>query len=209
MTSQRQNPAHPDLAELVLFSGGDLPWGARWRVGRHVKHCADCEQQVLHFRSVQAELKREAKTETLTGFEAIADWARLEREMLGNIGVGLAAAHCIENVGRKRALIYRTAFALALSALFVAGWLTHIPREQTNHLISSLQRLVVLDRQPHPSGTVLRTTAEGIAVGAQGTTLTILHPATAVVSLSGPSAVSARYVDADTGQVTITKVYGR
>ena len=209
MTSNRHNSGHPDLADLALFSSGDLSRRAKWTLGRHIRRCADCEQQILHFRSVQAELKHEAKTETLTGFEAIADWARLEREMLGNIGVGLAAARCIENVGRKRTMIYRVAFALALTGLFVIGWITHIPREQTGHLVSSFRRLMVLDRQLHPSGTVLRTTAEGIAVGAQGTTLTILHPATAVVSLSGPSAVSARYIDDDTGQVTITKVYGR
>jgi hypothetical protein len=93
--------------------------------------------------------------------------------------------------------------------LFVAGWLTHIPREQTDHLMASLHRMVTLERPPRPSGTVLRTTPDGIAVGAQGATLTILHPATAVVSVSGPSAVSARYIDDDTGEVTITKVYGQ
>lgn len=209
MMAGRQNYGHPDLRDLALFSHGDLPLKNRWRVGRHVKRCPDCEQQVALFRSAQAELKREAKTETLTGFEAIADWQRLEREMLGNIGVGLAAARCIENVGRKRAILYRIAFALGLTGLFVAGWLTHIPLEQTDHLFASLHRLVTLDRQSHPSGIVLRTTPDGIAVGAQGSTLTILHPASAIVSLSGASAVSARYIDDDTGEVTITKVYGQ
>jgi hypothetical protein len=209
MTAGRQNHGHPDLSDLALFSHGDLPLKGRWRVSRHVKRCADCEQQVQFFRSAQAELKHEATTETLTGFEAIADWPRLEREMLGNIGVGLAAARCIENVGRKRTIIYRIAFAVGLIGLFVGGWLTHIPSEQTDHLFASLHRLVTLDRQPRPSGIVVRTTPVGIAVGAQGATLTILHPATAVVSLSGASAVSARYVDDDTGEVTITKVYGQ
>jgi hypothetical protein len=209
MTAGRKNHGHPDLADLALFSHGDLPLRNGWMVGRHIKHCPDCERQVSLFRSTQVELKHEAKTETLTGFEAIADWQRLEREMLGNIAVGLAAARCIENVGRKRTIILRTAFALALTGLFIAGWLTHIPREQTDHLISSLHRLVTLDRQPRASGTFLRTTAGGIAVGSQGSSLTILHPATAVVSLSGASAVSARYVDDDTGEVTITKVYGQ
>jgi hypothetical protein len=58
-------------------------------------------------------------------------------------------------------------------------------------------------------GTVLRSTPEGIAVRTQGATLTILHPRSAVVSLSGSSAVAARYVDEDTGQVTIANVYGQ
>lgn len=209
MMAEKQNYGHPDLADLALFSTGDLPLRSKWKIGRHVKSCGDCERKVSLFRSARGELKHEATTETLTGFEAIADWKQLEREMLGNIAVGLDAARCIENVGRKRTILLRTAFALGLSGLFVAGWLTHIPREQTDHLIASLQRLVKLDRPSHPSGTVLRTTPDGIAVGAQGATLTILHPATAVVSLSGPSAVSARYIDDDTGEVTITKVYGQ
>ncbi len=209
MSGETQNPGHPGPADLALFSAGDLPRGVRWRIGRHLKRCPDCERRVVLFRSAKAELKHEAQTETLTAFEAIADWAQLEREMLGNIAVGLSAARCIEKVGRKRTLIYRTAFALALTGLFILGWLTHIPREQTDHLLSSLHRLVALDRPEQPTGTVLRTTADGIAVRAQGATLTLLHPPSAVVSLSGASAVSARYVDDDTGQVTITKVYGQ
>lgn len=209
MTGETRNTGHPVPADLALFSSGDLPRGARWRIGRHVKHCSDCERQVLSFRAAKTELKREAQTETLTAFEAIADWARLEREMLGNIAVGLSAARCIEKVGRKRTVLLRAAFALALTGLFVLGWITHIPRDETGRLVSSLQHLVRLNGPQQPSGTVLRTTADGIAVRAQGATLTILHPPSAVVSLSGFSAVSARYVDDDTGQVTVTKVYGQ
>jgi hypothetical protein len=58
-------------------------------------------------------------------------------------------------------------------------------------------------------GTVLQSTPGGIAVRTQGATLTILHPNSAVISLSGTSGVSARYFDEETGQVTITKVYGQ
>ena len=199
---------HPSLDTLALYSRGDLPLRARWRTRSHVAGCVDCEQQVFLFRSAAAELKREAKAETLTGFEAIADWTRLEGEMLGNIGVGVAAARCIDKVGRSRYLISRAALVMGLIALFVAGWVTHIPREQTEHLGASLRRIFRME-QPQTAGTVLRTTPDGIAVRAQGATLTIMHPPSAVVSMSGTSAVSARYVDEETGQVTITKVYGQ
>ncbi len=209
MTGETHHPGHPALTDLALFSSGDLPRGARWRISRHVKHCPECERSLSLFHSAKTELQHEAQTETLTGFEAIADWTRLEREMLGNIAVGLSAARCIEKIGHKRTILYRVAFALGLTGLFIGGWMTHIPREETNHLVSSLRRLVTLDRPQPPVGTVLRTTTDGIAVRAQGATLTILHPPSAVVSLSGPSAVSARYIDDDTGQVTITKVYGQ
>jgi hypothetical protein len=199
---------HPRLETLALYATGDLPWRLRWRTGSHIKHCGDCEQQVLLFRSATAELKREAERQTLTGFEAIADWTRLEREMLGNIAVGVAAGRCIDKVGRMRALFSKGAFTAALIALFVAGWATHIPREQTAHLTASIRNLLGLERT-QPAGTIVRTTPDGIAVRAQGATLTILHPRSAVVSFSGVSAVEARYVDEETGQVTITNVYGQ
>jgi hypothetical protein len=203
----QRNP-HPSLETLALHSAGDLPLIAGWRVRYHVTHCHECERHVRLFQSSKAELKREASAETLTGFEAIADWPSLEREMLGNIGVGVDAARCIEGVGKRRSWIMRFAVAAGLLLLFAAGWMTHMPSEQTQHLLATLRSVTGFER-PAPTGTVLRSTPEGIAVRTQGATLTILHPRSAVVSLSGSSAVAARYVDEDTGQVTIANVYGQ
>lgn len=200
--------AHPSPAELALFSKADLPFAHRIRIRRHLSRCGECEHQVHLFRSADHELKREASTETLTAFEAIADWGRLEREMMGNIAVGLAAAHCIENVGRKRRFFYRAAFAGGLILLFGLAWMTHIPRQETSRLVSTVAS-VFMPAPRQPFGPVLRTSPDGITVRTQGAALTILHPPSAVISLSGGSSVSARYVDDDTGQVTITKVYAQ
>ncbi|MBV9612900.1 MAG: zf-HC2 domain-containing protein [Acidobacteriaceae bacterium] len=208
MTAENGRSLHPSAAALALYAGGDLQWTDRWRMRRHIAGCPECEGQVSLFRSAKAELRREAHSETLTGFEAIADWSRLEREMLGNIAVGVAAARCVDKVRRGRALLVRAAVVTGLVVLFAAGWMTHIPREQTEHLTASLRQLMGLER-PQPAGAVLRANGEGVAVRAQGATLTMLHPASAVISLSGSSAVSARYVDEETGQVTITKVYAQ
>lgn len=199
---------HPTLPALSLFAGGDFSWTTRFRIARHLRRCAECEQQVALFRAAKTELKREATAETLTSFEAIADWNRLEREMHGNIAVGVSAARCVEKVKRGRAFVWRSAFAAGLATLFVAGWVTHIPKEQTDHLAASLRRVVGLDQQDI-AGTVVRSTPDGIAVRSQGTTLTLMHPASALVTVSGNSAVEARYVDEETGQVTITNVYGQ
>jgi hypothetical protein len=62
---------------------------------------------------------------------------------------------------------------------------------------------------PQLSTSVVSTTPEGIAVRAQGATLTILHPPSAIVTLAGSSSLGARFVDEQTGQVTITNVYGQ
>lgn len=201
-------PSHLTQQTLALFAAGDLSLITRWSVARHLRSCAQCEQQVSLFQSARTELKREASSESLTGFEAIADWNRLEREMLGNIAVGVAAARCVDKVRRGRTYLWRGAFITAMTGLFVAGWMTHIPKEETGILSAKLRGFFGAE-PPEITGTVVRTTPLGIAVRSQGTTLTILHPPSAVVTLSGSSAVEARYVDEETGQVTITNVYGQ
>ncbi len=204
----KPSATHPAAEVLALYSRGDLPLLPRLRLKAHLAECGNCEHQVALFAAAVSELKREATSQTLTAFEAIADWKTLEREMLGNVVVGVAAARCIDNVGRKRVWFRRLAFGTGLSVLFVAGWITHIPPEQTHHLAASLSRMVGLQQKPR-SMNIVQATPNTIAVRSEGVTLTILHPTTAVVSLSGNSSVEARYVDEESGQLTITSVYGQ
>ncbi|HEX4164285.1 MAG TPA: zf-HC2 domain-containing protein [Bryobacteraceae bacterium] len=203
-----KSASHPSPEYLALYSRGDLPFFLQRRLRLHLAECAECERQVSQVTAAVTELKREAATETLTAFEAIADWNTLEREMIGNIVVGVSAARCIEKVGRRRTWIPRLALGAGLCALFVAGWVTHIPRQQTEHLTASLSKLFGA-REPVKLTNVIETTPNGIAVRSQGVTLTILHPGSAVISRSGNSSVAARYVDEDTGQLTINNVYGQ
>jgi hypothetical protein len=203
-TAQRKHPSHRLLA---LYLRGDLSWLRRTSIRFHLRDCPRCQQYLSAFESAIGELRREAETQTLTGFEAIADWPRLEREMMGNIAVGVAAARCVDHVGHGRR---RFGWALALAAftiLFVLGWMTHIPGEQTQHLFAAIQQWA--GHPPQPSGTVLRSSPDGVAVRAQGSTLTLMHPRSAVISVSSTSGMEARYVDAETGQVTITTVYAQ
>lgn len=207
-SAEARIPVHPTLETLALYATADLGWRLRWRTGSHIKACADCEQQLSLLSSARLRLRREAEGQTLTGFEAIADWGRLEREMLGNIAVGVSAARCIDKVGRHRGLLSKSAFIAVLMVMFVAGWVTHIPYVQTLHLTASLRRLAGMER-PQTTGAILQTTPDGIAVRTQRATLTMMHPRSAIVSVSGDSAVEARYFDEQTGQVTITNVYAQ
>lgn len=199
---------HPSVQALALFATADLPWTKKIKVGHHVWHCAQCEEQVAAFRDAGKQLKDEAAASMLTGFEAVVDWQRFEREMLGNIAVGVAAARCIDNVGRPRFFGRGVLLTAGLAAVFVAGWFTHIPAEQNQHLVSSLRRVFGAP-DAASSSPVVQTTADGIAVRTGGATLTLMHPASAVNSVSGASSITSRYVDEDTGQVTITKVYAQ
>jgi hypothetical protein len=200
--------AHPGAETLALYSRGDLPFFIRLRIRQHVSHCLECESEISLFVAARAELNRESSDQTLTGFEAIADWRSLEREMVGNIAVGVAAARCIDKVGRRHIWLGRISVSTAAIALLIVGWMTHIPNRDTRQLETTIRRIVGLDR-PVITGTVVQSTPDGISVRTQQATLTILHPASAVISVSGNSAMAARYVDEDTGQVTITNVYGQ
>lgn len=203
-TAQRKHPTHRSLA---LYLRGDLARLASLTVRIHLRSCPRCQQYVASLDDAMGELRREAEGQTLTGFEAIADWSRLEREMIGNIAVGVAAARCVDHVGHSRRIFAWTMGTAALVVLFVAGWITHIPREQTQHLFAAVQQWA--GHPPQPSGTVLRSSPDGVAVRAQGSTLTIMHPRSAIISVSSTSGMEARYVDAETGQVTITSVYAQ
>jgi hypothetical protein len=200
---------HPSAEVLALFSSADLPWFDRIKVRRHLSICERCDRQLSLFRASCAELKRQAASETLTGFEAVADWVRLEREMEGNIIVGLAAARCIDKAPKPRGFLVKVCLASGMALLFIVGWITHVPSEQ-GALLYGLVRAAFSGHRPLESmGAILRSQPDGIVVGSPAGSLTILHPASAVVSASGTSSVEARYIDEVTGQVTITNVYGR
>ena len=200
---------HPSAEALALFSAADLPWLERLNIRRHIAGCDHCDRQLALFRASNVELKRQARTETLTGFEAIADWSRLEREMEGNIIVGLDAARCIDKSPNSRGIFLKLGLASGMAALFAVGWVTHVPSEQSSRMYSAVVGAFSGNRQHENQGPILRSQPGGIVVGSPEGSLTILHPAGAMVSLSGTSAVEARYIDDETGQVTITDVYGQ
>ncbi len=204
-------PAHPAERTLALYSRKDLGWTELFFVARHVKACAECSAAVERFHLATAEFQGEAAAGALTGFEAIADWNALEGEMLGNIRVGVDAARCIDHVGRHGFAGWRVAVVVVgLVLVFVMGWVLNTPRDLTDGLAARL-RMAMGRTAPMPSGSVVLTTPLGIAVRSPGGTLTLLSPSSnpVSVSVSGASVVTASYVDSETGQVTITNVYGQ
>lgn len=206
----RRLPDHPTPSDLALFACDDLPIWRRMGVANHVQHCAECEHEVEQFQAAAAAIKRAGASETLTAFEAVGNWPALEREMIGNIKVGVAAARCIDKVSTRRFHNWRGAVVLAaLSIVFVAGWFIHIPEADSERMLSAFR--LAFTRSHAVGGTILQTTPQGVAVRSQGAMLTVMHPASAHVTLSvtGSSSVGARYFDDETGQVTITSVYGQ
>jgi hypothetical protein len=208
--NSRNGKTHPQIEELALFSRGDLPATRRLLINAHVRTCPSCETEVEHFQAVAAAFKKEAAAQMLTSLEATADWARLEREMTGNIKVGIAAAECIDKGAGRRFHGRRVwMFAGALCLIFLLGWLINVPREDSDRILAALRRGV--NRPQIAQSTILQTTPRGVSVQSQGARLTLLHPESvkATFSFTGYSSVGIRYIDDETGQVTITNVYGQ
>ena len=79
---------HPELADLALYSGRDLPLLKRWSVGRHLAHCPACRAEVAAFRSLAAAPIAE-------NFVPNIAWEPLAEEMRANIRLGLEASEAI------------------------------------------------------------------------------------------------------------------
>jgi hypothetical protein len=142
---------------------------------------------VAAFEDISVELKLARQ------LPADLDLTRLSVEMAANIRVGLAAAEAITPRKMVRSLPAAAAVAFAALAL-VCGWMLRVPAPQA---------------LPDHRGISVHAGSVGIELEENGSAMTLLHrrggPVTLSVSMGG--SVRARYIDADTGQVTINNVY--
>jgi ferric-dicitrate binding protein FerR (iron transport regulator) len=184
---------HPPEFQLALFAGGDLDLLERWRVQRHVSQCDYCRRELDSFRSGSETLRTEA-VELPSGLE----WDSLAAEMTANIHLGLEAGECVSAPATKpRRVTWPAAAVMAGMAcmLVAAWWLNPAPR-----------------RQPHTmrAGRIeISSTASGIQLNENGNILTLLHTRgqQKPIIVSSPGTLRARFVDNETGQVTINNVF--
>lgn len=212
---------HPGEIQLALFAGGDLPAWNRWRVGRHVSRCAECQNQVQSLRAASDDLH-----ELAAELPRDLNWNKLAQEMTGNIRVGLAAGEAIARFDKPAAaghaprLGWHAALVLAgASLVFVAAFWFSLPHQQAEHLIGAFQRIGSerIGNAPQqasfaPEGVVLEASPAGIQVQENGRTLSLMSPLPphaegVTISVSTRGSAGVRYVDSDTEQVTTNKVY--
>jgi hypothetical protein len=201
---------HPDDSRLSLIAGGDAGFCESWMLRRHLRQCAPCRETVEAFRRLRADMRGE-----FSRMPAGLDWNRLAEEMRANIHVGLVAGECVAEA-KPRGMVrppWKPALAAAalLMVLISSFWMT-FPTDQK--LVLS-QRLAHLWSPRPPAGDIggvyLEADRNGIQVKGNGATLTMMHAGSepAVVSVSAQGSLRARYIDDDTGQVTITNVYAQ
>jgi hypothetical protein len=184
---------HPAEVVLALYAGGELGLLERWRASGHIGRCADCRRSVEAFRAA-----RESVRGSASAMPADVNWASLAAEIKANIRVGLAAGECVGEVESLPARAgWKTAIALVPVTLVVlAGvWLQ---RSQPSNPASS-----------RPEGIVLEATSQGIELRQGEGILAVrnTHASSVTYSVSAEGTLGARYVDSETGYVTIAHVY--
>lgn len=214
---------HAVETDLALFATGDLsPW--RYALVRfHVARCAQCRETVDAFRGDRERLRQEASR-----MPPGLNWERLAAEMAANIRVGLEAGECVAPRRSKRAIWTRGRWSLphvsfgwkiagamtaAIALVALALWL-NFPASDQAALGKAMSQLLRGRGAPEGqagdyAGPVAEASPTGIELRENGGALWIsqgdLRPVD--VSVSAQGSASARYVDADTGQVVITSVY--
>jgi hypothetical protein len=185
---------HPSQSVLALYAGKDLGWLRRLRMERHLARCADCRNEVEAFASVRDEL---------TGLSELpaVSWNRLAAEMKANIRLGLAAGECVRGEQPVAPLDWlsgarATVACASVAALLVAGLFLQRPAPPA-------------PRAAGADTAILRATSNGIELNQGGQSLSLMHVRAGDVTYSAGAqgSMRARYVDADTGNVTINNVY--
>ncbi len=208
---------HPTAARLALYAGKDLGWWGQWRVQQHVANCSGCQSGLDALKNAGAQLR-----DLAPDLPADLNWNRLSQEMTGNIRVGLAAGECIADfektvrpVRPRIAWLSGTALGCAAVVVVAAVWL-NLPMRQMDHLIAAVSqvrwnRIGSNFRAPavNQDAVVLEASPLSIEVKTNGRGLALMHPSSegATVSVNMQDSAGVRYVDADSGQVTLNKVY--
>jgi hypothetical protein len=199
---------HVTETELALYATGDLPFWRSALVRFHVRRCDQCRGLVEALRADRQELRRSADD-----MPSGVDWDRLAAEMTANIRVGLAAGECVTPRERKVAAISWRPMAIAagLVVLLAGAWWLNIPSTDTETIGRALHNIATGGRvgPQEERGPVVGASSSGVMLVEDGGRMGIeqggLEPVMFSVSTQGTA--SARYVDQDTGQVTITATY--
>jgi hypothetical protein len=187
---------HPNQATLALHAGGDLGLWARWNTQRHLSKCDLCRDEVAAFAGVREILPELAEIPEVP-------WNRLAAEMRANIRLGLAAGECVRPTHES----LRDA-PLRQSPLFtgarVAGAFAGI-------VVMVVTGLMLTHPSPvaGKEGPLVQATEDGIQIRAGGQAFRLMNVGAKAVtySASADGSMGARYVDPETGYVTINNVY--
>jgi len=185
---------HPNESRLALYAGGELSLLSHLRIALHLRGCPRCNRHVEELRGIREWMRAQDHATP-----AAVQWDSIAGEMKANIRLGLAAGRCVRipepEPGPPRFRWPAPAMALPVLLVVIAGW-----------IIESVHPPL----QPTSPDFIVQASASGIGFEKDGRGFTLLQPReqNVVFSVRGEAA-AARYVDAESGQVTISHVYAQ
>jgi hypothetical protein len=195
---------HATETDLALYAGRDLDFWARWRVSRHVRSCTECRAKVAAYQDQRTQLQHVASE-----LPPNVDWDNLAAEMTANIHLGLAAGECVAPAPKPvEFAAWRPAAVLAGVAVIVAAaWFADF-QSTINNTTNVAKAPAAVQKSVQQQGVLLEASATGIEFNDNGRVLSLQHPKDTDVTISmNLNTVRARYVDSQSGQVTINNVY--
>jgi anti-sigma factor RsiW len=170
--------SHIRETDLALHAGGDLPRAEALVAKVHLMGCPYCRARLERFEAVRVQMAEEA-----TALPAGLDWDRLSAEMAANIHLGLTAGELVRRTPRRAGepreqAVWNWRLGAVCASLSVVVLAVWTLSMPTRNAAPPLERAVL----ELPSGAALKT-----------------------VDFDGGE--SARQLDSETGQMTITQVY--
>jgi hypothetical protein len=192
---------HPSIETLALFAGGELPFLQKWSTGRHVHGCESCQSEVRAFH----EASRAAAHET----EIMPDgvhWESMAADMRANIHLGLEAS---EAISAYKPVAPPSMPSFSWHTVALGGAVACVAMFLYWNAALRKQEQLAAMRAPAPI--VVNASKEGVEIsdGARGLSLTNPESSQSgvLVTVSTSGAAATRYVDQDSGQITVNNVY--
>jgi hypothetical protein len=202
------NGPHPHDFALALLASNDTGWWRRRSLAKHLRGCGECREKVAQFESLRGELSKMGTT------APNVDWENLAAEMRANIRLGLEAGACVRTVPVRRKVNPRLMVAFASLLLVVAasfllrGTRALVPQTAPSQNVVA-QAVRSIDAPVTRDAPMVEANADGIALRTGPASMTLLgrQGSTISQSASAQGEIRARYVDGNTGVVTINNVY--
>ena len=184
---------HPNQATLALHAGGDLGPIRSWWTARHLARCAECREEVAGYAEMRELLPELADLPEIP-------WNRMAAEIKANVRLGLEAGECVRSA------------EMPLHRASLTGWRAVVAFASVIVLVFGC--LVLEHPAPPPAvrvaETAVESTSDGIAWQAgDDHMLGLMNGGAqkAVYTLDAQGSMGARYIDPETGSVTINTVY--
>ena len=182
---------HPDENGLALLAGGETGRIHRFFLEWHLRNCENCQDSLAEFHDLRGQLAEVDAPDV--------DWNFLAAEMRANIRLGLEAGACVRTAHASKSWSPRLTVAFA-SLLLLVGASFFLTDSSLLRHSGNVAEAATPVLQPTGSGIELRK-------GTDSFTFLDQQGVRTDQTVNAQGVIEARYINGDTGSVTINNVY--